>query len=136
MSYAANEAFYLKLIQQLLSAELNGEAFCHEFMRQWRIDRDEEYKKRDAWPERYDLQLIAAHQRGELTDEEYHRQWVELWGYTEYQTLCEMLDRIFTACDCFHTVPEGQFEIDEGQLKKAVADNLNRYEGKDAKPSP
>ncbi len=31
-----------------------------------------------------------------------------------------LVDRIFTTCDCYSTTPNGQFEIDEKQLKDEV----------------
>ena len=128
MSYNKNERLYLSIIQQFLSAELDGEAFCRAFMGQWKADRDEQDALMESWPERYDLHLIEAWERGALTDQEFHHKWTELWGYTKYEPLLEMLNRVFTACDCFYPIPEGQFEIDEDQLKREVAELVRRYE--------
>jgi hypothetical protein len=136
VSYAANELLYLNLIRELLCAKLDGETFCGAFMRQWKADRDEQIAKSESWPERYDLQLIEAYQRGALTAEEFHRKWAELWGYTEYDSLCEMLDRVFTVCDCFAPAPEGPCEVSEDQLKQEVSEILRCYEERKAKPYP
>ena len=128
MSYVANEKQYLDLIHQLLNSEVDGETFCREFCPLWRADRDEQYAERDTWADRYDLQLTDAHNRGEISSEEFERKWVELFGYAEYKHLLEMLDRIFTACDVFDPEPEREFDIDEGQLKSEVASHLATYE--------
>ncbi len=133
MNYVANEKQYLEIIHQLLNAEVDGETFCREFSSLWKADRDEEYAKRDAWAERYDLQLVDAHGRGEISSEEFERKWVELFGYAEYKDLVEMLDRIFTACDVFDPEPERELEIDEAQLKNEVALHLGAYEAVKAK---
>jgi hypothetical protein len=31
-----------------------------------------------------------------------------------------LIDRLFTSCDCYSKRPDGQFEINEGQLKDEV----------------
>jgi hypothetical protein len=31
-----------------------------------------------------------------------------------------LIDRVFTSCDCYSATPEGQFEMDEKQLKDEV----------------
>ena len=31
-----------------------------------------------------------------------------------------LIDRIFTTCDCYSPTPEGQFEIDEKQLRNEI----------------
>jgi hypothetical protein len=31
-----------------------------------------------------------------------------------------LIDRVFTSCDCYSATPEGQFQIDEKQLKEEV----------------
>jgi hypothetical protein len=128
MSYVANENRYLRLINQLLTSEVGGETFCQEFCSLWKADRDEQYADRNSWAERYDLQLIEAHGRGDISSEEFERKWVELFGYAEYKHLLEMLDRIFTACDVFDPEPEREIDIDEPQLKSEVATHLAAYE--------
>ena len=128
MSYIANESRYLTLIHQFLNSEVDVEAFQREFFFMWKADRDEEYAKRDTWPERYDLQLVDAHSRGEITSEEFEIKWVELFGYAEYRDLREMLDRVFTACDVFDPKPESEFDINEAQLRTEVAGNLATYQ--------
>jgi hypothetical protein len=133
VSYLTNQEPFLKLIRQFLNSNLNGETFCHEFMNLWRNDRDQQYAQRNTWKERFDIQLIEAYSRKQLTDEEFSRKWEELWGYGEYEPLSEMLDKDFTACDCFSSLPENEFEIDEAQLKKEVAENLAYFEAQQTK---
>ena len=128
MSYIANEGLYLNCLRQFLNSKLNSENFCEEFMRLWKIDRDEEWANCEKWDKRYDLQLIHAYNQGKLTSEELKSKSAELWGYTENTLLVEMLGKIFTACDCFSPSPEFEFEINEYQLKKEVSEMLNAYE--------
>ena len=128
MSYVANEKRYLQLINRLLSSEVDGETFCREFSSLWKSDRDEQYAERAAWPGRYDLQLIEAHSRGEISTEEFGRKWDDLFGYAGHEHLLEMLDRVFTACDAFDPEPEREMDIDESQLKREVSGHLAAYE--------
>ena len=132
MSYVANEKQYLELIRQFLGSKVDGETFCTKFCSLWRIDRDEEWSKVETWSERYDLQLTEAYNRGDISGEEFQQKWRELFDSESYQDLAAMTDRIFTACDVFHTEPEAEYEIDKTQLRREVAEHLAVYES--AKP--
>jgi hypothetical protein len=37
------------------------------------------------------------------------------------QSLCDFLDRIFTACDCYSDRPENPHDISETQLREEIA---------------
>jgi hypothetical protein len=116
MDHIQKEKQYLKLIQQFLQSGIESKIFCDDFFRLRRKDREAEDARRESWPERYDIQLIEQLKREELTKEEFSRKWTELWGYQDYVNFYEMLDRIFTTCDCYSSSPSQIWEIDEKQL--------------------
>ena len=132
MSYVANEKQYLELIRQFLNSKVDGETFCTKFSSLWRVDRDEEWSKVETWSERHDLQLTEAFNRGDITGEEFQQKWRELFGSESYADLASMTDRIFTACDVFQVEPDTEYEIDETELRREVAEHLASYES--AKP--
>jgi hypothetical protein len=45
------------------------------------------------------------------------------------QRFQRLIDRIFTSCDCYSATPEGQFEINEKQLKDEVGVLLHIWFG-------
>lgn len=127
MGYAANEKLYLELIRQFLDYKVDVETFCERFRSLWKADRDEEWSKRDAWSERYDIQLTEAYNRGDITGEEFQQKWRELFDSESYENLSAMIDRIFTACDVYQVEPEAEYEIDELELRREVAEHLAAY---------
>lgn len=133
MGYVANEKQYVELIHQFLNSEIDIEIFCERFGSLWRADRDEEWSKRDTWAERYDLQLIEAFNRGDITGEEFQQKFAQLFESENYQDLMAMTDRVFTACDVFRVEPEAEYEIDESELRREIAEHLATYEATKAK---
>lgn len=128
MSYVANQKRYLELIRQFLNFEIDVEIFRKSFSSLWRVDRDEEWSKRDSWSERYDLQLTEAFNRGDITGEEFQQKFAQLFDSESYADLAAMTDRIFTACDVFQVEPEAEYEIDEAELRREIAEHLAAYE--------
>lgn len=113
MSYLGNEQNYLELINRFCDHKIEPEVFCQKWLSLWRIDRDEQYARMDFWAERYDIQLQAALESKEITPEEFERKWIDLYGYSEYKHLIELIDRIFAACEAYNPKPENESEIDE-----------------------
>ncbi len=94
-TYLVHESKYYSIIASFLLEEISGSVFVENFMKQWRIDRD--------------------------------NQWEEIRSGTQPSTeeyeFCGMLDRIFTACDCFTENPDSEYDIDEIQLRTEVRSN-------------
>lgn len=133
MSYGANEKQYLELIRQFLNSEIDVDIFCERFSSLWRIDRDEEWSKVKNLPERPDVKLTEAFDRGEISGEVFQQKWRELFNSESYEALATMTDRIFTACDVFRDEPEAEYEIDETELRREVAEHLAVYESAKSK---
>jgi hypothetical protein len=127
MNPLEKEERYINLIQQLLEFEIDSELFCDTFFKVRREDRKMDDAKIESWPERYDLQLIEALKREEITKEEFSQRWTNLWGYKDYVHLEEMLDQIFTSCDCYRPVPSLAWEIGGEQLYSEVKTLFNTY---------
>jgi hypothetical protein len=127
MNHTEKEKQYLELIQQFLQSEVESKTSCHNFFKLRRKDRELDDARQASWPERYDLQLIAQLKREELTKEEFSRKWAELWGYQDYVCLYEMLDRVFTVCDCYSPSPSQIWEIDEKQLMSEIKELFYTY---------
>jgi hypothetical protein len=127
MNHIEREQQYLELIQQFLRSEIESKTFCDNFFRSRRKDRESDDARSASWPERYDLQLINQLQREELTKEEFSQKWTELWGYEDYVDFYEMLDRVFTACDCYSPSPSEIWEIDEKQLMSEIKELFDNY---------
>ena len=106
---------------------MSGQVFCSEFTSQWRQDRDEELAKAESWPRRYDLDLIAAQQRGEISVEEFSRAWGERWEQVGHEHLHAMVDRVFSACDAYQE-DAGPGEITEKDLREEVRACLGAFE--------
>jgi hypothetical protein len=92
MSYLANEQQYRQLISNYLHSEIDPEHFVDRFFEQWKADRD--------------VQWEAVHAGQSVTAQE--------------QSLCEVLDNIFAACDCFSSNPEVVGAITAGELHSEV----------------
>jgi hypothetical protein len=133
MSYAANEKQYLELIRQFLNSEIDVDIFCERFSSLWRVDRDEEWSKVENLPERPDVKLTEAFNRGEISGEVFQQKWRKLFDSESYEALATMTDRIFTACDVFREEPEAEYEIDETELRREVAEHLAIYESAKSK---
>ena len=127
MSRFANKERYFAMIQAFLDGETDPEAFCNEFIALWVQDIDEEGARATTWPEPYDKQLLAARERGEISQEEFSRRWSELWGYAEDVPYVELLDKIHSACEVFDPQPRFEWEIDEAQLRADVARDVALY---------
>ena len=133
MSYQAHKDRYLELIHRFLTSAIDGPTFEAAFLRLWRQDRDEQWARKETWPEPYDEHLESALQRGEITAEDFSQQWRQLWGFPgqDDQDLIDMLDRVFTACDAFVADPQlrsrPDVEYDEDQFRSEVGRILGSY---------
>jgi hypothetical protein len=128
MNYAEKEERYINLIQQFLKFEINSETFCDTFFKLRREDRKIYDAKIESWSERYDLQLIEALKQEKITKEEFSQKWAELWGYKDYVYFEEMLDQIFTSCDCYTPVPSLAWEISGEQLLSEIRKLHDAYQ--------
>ena len=128
MSGITRQEQYFSLIENFLILGLAVDAFCAEFTALWMQDRDDIYAKKAAWPQPYDELLLAAWQRGEISESEFQRGWAKLWGYAEDVGFRDMIDEIHSACSVFSLLPELQWEIDEEQLRHDVKQSLVGYE--------
>lgn len=128
MSYQSNKENYLRLSREYISGARNAEALCTELMALWRCDRDEELAQAASWPQRYDLELLAANQEGRLSDEAFSAAWTDLWGYAGQEHLHAMVDRLFSACDAFEDNANGPPAISDDELREEVIKSVGEYE--------
>lgn len=116
-----------QLIHHFLQHEVVADDFCTKLIAFWSLGRDDIYNKQKLWPEPYDQQLIAAWQRGELTEEAFRAKWDQLWGSDESTPFRYMLDRMHSACYVFRPSPQMAWEIDEDQLRREVMLCLEQF---------
>jgi hypothetical protein len=104
MSYYDNIPTYHKLINQFCRREISAELFDKKFCELWMNDRDDEYNKIKSWSYRYDIELQEDLSKGNISTEEFDIKWRNIWGLTDTMSkIQEVLNRIFTACDCFYS---------------------------------
>ncbi len=73
--------------------------------------------------------MIAAFQRGEMSSDVFQREHHRLWGYsTEEWEFQNMIDAMHSACSCFCSLPELEWEINEEQLRQEAASFLAQYQ--------
>ena len=92
MSYLLHESLYQGLIARFIQSDLDAESFVDSFFEQWRADRDAQFASLESG------QVICP----------------------EEENLCEVIDQIFTACDCFCSPPNSVGAIDAEQLRAEV----------------
>jgi len=89
MTFQRNKRIYLQIVQNFLQGQLPVDDFIRDYMRQWREDRDAEWKALGGAPA------------------------LE----TSTSKFNEATDRAFTACDCYSPNPINQFDISKAQLR-------------------
>lgn len=121
---------FVSLADKFVSKKLVVDAFDHQFTALWMEYRDQEVdKKKAAWPEPYDQQIIASFQRGEMSKDEFAREYRSLWGYSaEEWEFQNMTDALHLACSVFNPSPELEREISEDQLRQEAAAFLAQYQ--------
>ena len=92
-AYLNNEGIYSKLVREFIAREINADIFVKKFMSQWKVDRDHQ------WSEIENNKNLSK----------------------EEKELCEILDQIFTACDCYDPEPKEKHEIGKAQLLAEVS---------------
>lgn len=100
----ANKAEYLTLMKRFLKGDIDGKSFQKTFLDMWRSDRDASYARAEKWPKRYDIELLDARLRGELSADEFSKRWRELWGYEPTRWL-EISESLFRDVDRFEPDP-------------------------------
>ena len=126
------ESQFETIVQQFLGGEMSAEQFSSDFTTLWMSFRDEQYKIKDTWDKRYDLELLERLQKGELTSEEFTQESRELMGTTEIFEFINMVDAIHSACHVFNPFPGPIFEgeITEEQLRAEVQALITNYQSK------
>ncbi|MFB8794879.1 MAG: hypothetical protein U7126_11820 [Microcoleus sp.] len=126
------ESKFETIVQQFLGGEMSAEQFSSDFTTLWMSFRDEQYKIKDTWDKRYDLELLEHLQKGELTSEEFTQKSRELMGTTEIFEFINMVDAIHSACHVFNPFPGPIFEgeITEEQLRAEVQALITNYQSK------
>ena len=112
------QELFLALTQDFLERRIQVRAFCTKYIRLWAKERDVTYVKKAEWPLPYDEMLVAAWQRGEISDDQFKEKVAQLWGYEANSQ--DVLDGVHSACDCWRLSPELKGEIDEMQLRHEV----------------
>src|SRR3990172_6850308 len=135
----ANKDQYISLMRRFVSSEIDGKTFQSKFfeMRRRDVNRDEELKK--SWPQPYDEQLLSAYRRGDITGEEFHKKWQELWGYQSTKWL-DVFDTLTS--DVNYLVDDEEYEkyrqdssqadsifyLNENGLREKVEEYLTQLE--------
>ena len=118
---------FLELINQFLEQQINAEPFCLRFTKLWMRHRDAIYAKKLTWSKPHDEELMAAFQRGEITAEQFTKQWRRLWGTEGTEHFQHMIDVVHSACDVFRPIPALSGEINEDELRQEVTRELTSY---------
>jgi hypothetical protein len=122
------ELKFLALIKSLLVREVSVEQFCDDFTDLWIEFRDKTEEVSQTWDERYDLKLIESRLCGEITPDDFSKQYLELWGITEISDFCNMVNAIHSMCSAYNPLPKSDWEINEDQLRAEVAASITNYE--------
>jgi len=88
MTYLERESICRRLVIAFVNGFLDANAFVRKYMDQWRADRDAE------WARARSVESMSSEER-----------------YS-----CGLLDRAFTANDCYEPTPVKDFEISAKQL--------------------
>jgi hypothetical protein len=127
MSYESNISVYIKLIKEFCQNGISAEQFKEKYFELWSNDRDEQYSKTiDIWSRRYDIELSRELESGKISGDEFIIKQHELFGVTLIMSrICNVLDRIFTACNCFYSDISDEelnppIEINGDMLKEEV----------------
>lgn len=123
-----DQELLLELMNQFLERQIDAMTFCFRFIELWTRSRDANYIKKLTWSKPYDEELIAALQRGEITKEQFSKQYEALWGHEHFSPLQDMIDTIHSACYSFRPIPTCSWEPDEDQLRQEVARELTSYQ--------
>lgn len=92
--YLQNQQIYRSLMAQFVRGSLTADEFMELFMEQWGLDRDAQWEQ---------LKSGKATLPAELE-------------------LSEILDQVFTACDCYTPTPNNTFDISAAEFKTEVAE--------------
>jgi hypothetical protein len=124
------EPKFLALIKSLLVHEVSIDQFCDDFTDLWIEFRDKTSNEaRQTWDERYDIKLIESRLRGEITPDDFSKQFRELCGLTEeISHFCDLVDPIHSMCSAYNPLPKSDWEINEDQLRAEVEASLTNYE--------
>ena len=109
---------FLSLMKSFLDRETPAQTFCTRFLTLWAQERDMTLAKKAEWPQPFDEMLTAAWQRGEMSEVEFREKDANLWGYEPHSQ--NLIDAVHSACDCWRSSPEREWEIDEAQLRQEV----------------
>jgi hypothetical protein len=96
-TYLAHEDDYLLIVSNFVDGKMRADDFVRKYFALWKSDRDEQWK--------------YIEQMGNSLDPREAR-------------FCEILDRIFTACDSYSEKPTEPYEISEQQLVAEVSDQI------------
>jgi hypothetical protein len=102
MSFFENRDKYLQLLLAFSDQSLAATDFVDGWFRLRYADLKEEDNLCKKWERRFDIELETEVFQGKISKEEFSKRWCELWGLTdEISSLCNILSRVFTTCDCF-----------------------------------
>ena len=124
MSDPTRQEPFSVLMKAFLEDKIRPKDFCINFTRLWMQERDNITAQAAEWSQPYDKLLIAAFQRGELSDVQFREEYMELWGGAKEAAFEEIICAVHSACSVYTPVPELEGEISEGQLRQEVADAL------------
>ena len=117
---------FVSLAQKFVSKKLAVNAFDRRFTALWVQYRDQ---KKAAWTEPHDQQMIAALQRGEMSKDEFGREYRSLWGYSDEEWQFQnLIDAMHSAFTVFNPFPELEWEINEDQLRQEAESFLAQYQ--------
>lgn len=119
---------YFDLIGRFIAGVLTPEDFSDQFTVVWMKDQDEISARSRTWPRPYDQELLAAWQRGEVSEEALHEGTARLFGYD--LAFQGVVDRIHSACSAYRPDPEEAWEISGDQLRQDVEQALDDYHGR------
>ncbi|GJJ00092.1 hypothetical protein RugamoR64_06300 [Duganella rhizosphaerae] len=99
MTYLRHQKIYQDAMAQFVQDALSADEFIIRFMQQWRLDRDALWEHINAGKAR-------------VVDD---------------RVFCEIMDQVFTACDCYSPEPSSPPDISAAQLKSEVRESYQRW---------
>jgi hypothetical protein len=123
-------AWYAGLIRSFLEGKVPAARIQDEFFEAWRRDRATAERVKEAWPKPLDADLTARWCAGELTDDDFHREWERLWSDVNFSYAGRgLIDAAFTAIEHWCDNEGGTAPKDSGS-ESALRRDLAEIEGK------
>lgn len=116
------------LIGSFLSGKIEAMAFCDRFVELWIQYRDAQYRQETPELKIAKLRLLESFRHGEMTEENFHSQWAELFVYSGNIAKVTLFNAVHSSCMVFREFPEHEWEINEQQMRHEIERAFSLFE--------